>query len=253
MDIEINKLIKNVTDEIKNSGIYATEAGYIIALDKTRNFICIRLDLSYIENDDLSLYDGNGNIAIIDMNINGDIIKSIVNINEANDEIEISTYQAKCYIKLINISFDKMKNEGRKLLDVKKFFEKKQQMSEALNQLENCTDHLRMSLQIACRELKLSNYEEALSYAKSLISNNNLNELYKKFVDKMEQKKELSMDEFSFESSTSLAIYEKQILDCLFTICIIATASSAYIDDAEKFCLDLLGEEGGILGEMKYE
>lgn len=110
--------IKNLFGNIKNmeSGIYAIEAGYIVAITKDRQTIPLRLDIDYIETSSHT----QNNIVSINVNSNGEVEESIMSNYEDDEEYKhpLSDEQTENYIKLINISFEKMRSEFRDPIDI---------------------------------------------------------------------------------------------------------------------------------------
>lgn len=121
----MNNEIRKILDNMKNikPGIYAIEAGYIVSITKDRKIIPIRLDIDYIETS----ANTQSRVVSIDLNSRGEIEKSVIIFYKENEDIienkyTLSKEQTENYIKLVNISFDKMRSEFREPIDVTQKF-----------------------------------------------------------------------------------------------------------------------------------
>lgn len=115
---EISCLLDHVKKNYYKDGIFCTEGGYSIAF--INNKIGIRIDLNFIESESET-----DKVVVIDITKSGNIKPSFIFSNSTSEKRKIYDHQINSYIRLFNLSFEQMEYEGRKLIDVEKFFKDK--------------------------------------------------------------------------------------------------------------------------------
>ena len=113
---EIDTLLKNVNEFYYKDGVFATIDGFSIAFN--REMIGIRIDLDYVTG--RNSYPDN--ILIIDLNKRGRIKRSVIATHSTNKMRVIYNEDIIKYLKLFNETFNVLRENNDRLIDIKKMF-----------------------------------------------------------------------------------------------------------------------------------